>query len=175
MSDNEDKFMKKLYLQKQIIHLSKLDKTGEYWDDDPLNLQHPFRVAMSTPPNATIINNMINRAIPKFDKIYICHNSNLIKEYDNFKDKDNIVISNVLPTIDWLNNRLLKKLVILDDIDYKNIENKKYITLDRLYGYYSINMSTSCLSFCPNFYTLPIFIKRMNEKFYLFSESNKLI
>lgn len=177
----------KSYLPQQIIALPNPDKHDEKWSKgrDPLDFPCPTRAIISAPPNtgkSTIILNMILRAKPEYKKIWVAHCSELTKEYDILKneddkfcddDKTDVTISDVLPPMSWFkekgdnenSDRKTKKLVILDDINYKTIDKKgakkDAVPLDRLFGFYSSHMFCSTIATCQNFYNLDPAIKRM--------------
>lgn len=179
---NKDKIRQNL--PRKLIPLPNPDKHDEKWEDDqdPLNLPCPLRAVISAPPNtgkSTIILNIILKSLPEYKKIWVAHCSELTKEYDILKndddeddeDKPDVTISDILPPKEWFkekdadSDRKCKKLVILDDIDYKLIDKKgakrDAVSLDRLYGFYSSHQFCSVIATCQNFYNLIPAIKRM--------------
>lgn len=187
IEDQMEKLNSSRALPQTIIALPNPDKHDEKWTKgrDPLDLPCPTRVIISAPPNtgkSTIILNMILRSKPEYKKIWVAHCSELTKEYDILKndddkfhdeDKVDVTISDVLPPMSWFeekggdknNDRKTKKLVILDDINYKTIDKKgakkDAVSLDRLFGFYSSHMFCSVIATAQNFYNLDPAIKRM--------------
>ena len=106
----------------KLIVIPNEDKTfHEKVDESNLcNFPHPFRMILCGPPNTgktnTIYNISLNKK-PCFDRIIVYHNDPTSKEYQNI-DCDYV---EELPIIDDIDENI-KNLIIIEDIDYKNIE-----------------------------------------------------
>lgn len=91
-------------LPKKLIVIQNADKKWhERWDNgrDELNIPHPFRWALIGPPNvgkSTIVRNILMRANPKFDKVFVIHcDPDTTNEY---KDVDARMLHHI-PSPDW--------------------------------------------------------------------------
>lgn len=167
---------KQATLPKKIIAIKNRDKEfHESWkpNDDELNLPHPFRAVIAAPPNtgkSTIIFNLIMRQKPMFKKFIIIHCSpDETKEYDILgarkseeNPKSNVEIRGDIPDPKDFDGKV-KTLVVLDDIEYKNLNKEQISHLDRLFGFVSTHMNVSVVATAQNFFNMAPAIKRMSN------------
>lgn len=165
---------KQATLPKKIIPIPNRDKEfHESWkkNSDELDFPHPFRAVITAPPNtgkSTIIMNLIMRQKPVFKKFIIIHCSpDETKEYDILgarkseeHPKSNVEIRGDIPDPKSFNGKI-KTLVVLDDIEYKNLNKTQLSYLDRLFGFVSTHMNVSIIATAQVFFNLPPAIKRM--------------
>ena len=114
---------KKMRLPNELFMIPNLDKKfHEKWDDgrNKLNFPHPWRAVFLGPPNSgktTTIKHIILRAKPQFEEVVVIHcDSDFTQEQD---DIDCEMLSEIPNPEDWEGK--VKTLVILDDIEYKGI------------------------------------------------------
>ena len=89
-----------------------------------LNLPHPWRGVFLGPPNmgkSTTIKHIIMRTEPQFEEVIVIHcDAEYTKEWD---DIDCEMLSEIPAPEDWEGK--VKTLVVLDDIEYKGMDNTK--------------------------------------------------
>ena len=168
----------KLILPNKIIPIPNLDKDfQEKWDTkrNLLNFPHSYRCVISARPNtgkSTIAKNIILRADPMFQKVYVIHIDEESKDYD---DVDGIEIITEIPDV---NNAIFdnrqKTLLILDDLEYKFMNKKQLKNLDRLFGYVSSHKSVSCIVISQDCYNIPACVRRMSNLWILGKINNDI-
>lgn len=156
-------------LPKKIIPIPNADKKWHekwYSDRDLLNIPHPFRLCALGPPNcgkSTAIKNILLRCDPYFEKIFLCH-----CDVDNTAEYDDIKLTKlpkIPPPAFWDGQQ--KTLVILDDLEFKNMSKEQRKCLDRLYGYCSTHKNISVVLCCQNFTNIPPIVRRCTNLFIL--------
>ena len=141
MSDTEKKTKKKKKkkkeknLPKMIIPIKNPDKDGwhEKWKDsrDPLNLPHPFRGVLLGKPNSgktTVMKNILVRCKPVFEEVLIVHCD--AEDTQEFDDVNGEMIDHI-PSPSEL-DPTVKRLIILEDLEYNNMDKIQKASLDRL-------------------------------------------
>ena len=99
------------------------------------NFPHPFRLICRGQPNCgktNVIYNILYHKKPPFERILIFHNDNYSCEYQNV-DAECI---DELPDIDEIDSEI-KNILIIEDIDYKNLPKQQGSLLDRYFGCFS--------------------------------------
>ena len=145
----------------KLIVIPNEDKTfHEKVDETNLcNFPHPFRMILCGPPNTgktnTIYNILLNKK-PCFDRIIVYHNDPTSKEYQNI-DCDYV---EELPIIDDIDENI-KNLIIIEDIDYKNIKKDQKSLLDRYFGCFSTHHNISIIITGQDSFSIPASIRRM--------------
>ena len=149
-------------LPKKIIPISNPDKGfHEKWSKgrDMLDLPHPYRVCLLGKPNSgktTVMKNILIRANPPFEEVLIVHcdpeNTN---EFDDINGK---IISEI-PAPDELDADV-KRLIILEDLEYGNMSKEQKGHLDRLYGYVSTHKNTSVMMTAQDGFSIPAICRR---------------
>ena len=148
-------------LPQKIVVLPNEDKKfHESVDETNLcNFPHPFRMILCGPPNTaktnTIYNILLNTK-PCFERIIIFHNDPTSKEYQNI-DCDYV---EELPIIDDIDENI-KNLIIIEDIDYKNIKKDQKSLLDRYFGCFSTHHNISIIITSQDSFSIPASIRRM--------------
>ena len=106
---------------------------------------------------------MLIRADPMFDEIYLWHcDSTNTKEYS---DIDLKILKELPDPKEWNSDK--KKLVIIDDIEFKNLSKNQQYCLNRLYGYVSTHKNVSVILATQNFYNIPTIVRRCSNMFIL--------
>lgn len=136
-------------------------KWHEKWEDnrDIMNIPHPFRCVLCGPPNCgktSMIFNLLVANKPYFKEIIVIHcDPEYTKEYDNV----NAIMTDEIPSPDQFEGKK-KTLVILDDLEYKNLSTDQKKNLDRLFGFVSTHKNISvCLS-AQDVFNIPSGVRR---------------
>jgi len=151
-------YKKKKKLPKKLLFIPSSDKHfHESWYEgrDELNIPHPWRGVFLAKPNAgktATIKNIILRADPPFESILVMSCDPNAKEWEDIGAE---VINELPPPEEWSENEE-KTLVVLDDIDFNEMDREQKHCLDRLCGHNSThnNLSLACcaqdtFSLCP--------------------------
>ena len=154
-------------LPDKIIPIPNKDKDfQEKWEPgrNLLNFPHSWRAVITARPNTgktTIAKNILLRADPMFERVYIVHIDEDSKDYD---DIDGIEILDEIPSVkDNIFNGEFKTLIILDDLEYKFMPKNQLRNLDRLYGYVSSHKNVSCIVISQDAYNIPPCVRRMSN------------
>lgn len=119
---------------------------GEEFLRHPMNIPHPYRAVLFGPPGTgktTVAMNLIVRQMPPFERILIIHiDGKFTKEYNRLKNFTKVT---TIPAPDWWSSEL-KTIVILDDLEYKRMNDRQKANLDRLFGYVSTHKNITVLS-----------------------------
>jgi hypothetical protein len=168
MSDTEKKprrKKKKGRLPKKIVPISNPDKKfHERWSKgrNMLNIPHPARILAVGPPNVgktTVAKNIILRANPPYEEIFIIHpDAEYSQEWD---DIDGQMLSLIPNPEQWEGEK--KTFVVLDDIEVKQLPKDQSRALDRLFGYVSTHKNITCYLTSQNFANIPAAIRRMSN------------
>ena len=159
----------KVRLPNKIIPIDNPDKAfHEKWYErrNPLNIPHPFRCVALGPPNVgktTIVKNVILRAKPKFEEIFVIHcDPNYTLEYDDVGAQ----MLEEIPPPDWWEGQR-KSLVVLDDLEYKGMSKQERRALDRLYGFVSTHKNISVILCSQDAFNVPPIVRRCSNLFIL--------
>ena len=117
----------------------------------------------------TIIN-IILRAVPAFEKIYVIHcDPEFTKEYERLGD-DIEMLSSIPDPEFWPG--LVKSLVIIDDLELKTLDKTQKRNLDRLYGFCSTHKNLSVLTTQQDLFGIPAIIRRCSNLWILWRISD---
>lgn len=162
---------KKLQIPDKIIALPNPDKFfHEKWEPgrNKLNIIHPFRCCLLGNPNVgktTIIKNILLRAKPEFEEVIVIHcDGDYTKEYDDLGL--NTPILSKIPPPEWWKGQV-KTLVILDDLEFKQMGKEEKRNLDRLFGFVSTHKNISICLGSQDFFNLPPIVRRCSNLFIL--------
>jgi hypothetical protein len=173
MSKDNDKSKKK-----NIIVFPNKDKDGwiEKWDTnrDWLNFPWPSRILISANPGSgktNMIKNILLKAKPFFNRIFLCHYDEDTEEYD---DIECIKLKDIPDAKGKLlkNSKKHKSALIIDDHEFQFMDNKSKKNLDRLLGYTSTHLGLTIIIATQNFFNLPTFVRRMSDVFILWKGSS---
>ena len=121
-------------LPTEILALPNPDKEfHEKWTKsrDKLNIPHPFRAVALGPPNCgkgCATKNLIVRADPPFEEIIVIHcDPDFTQEWE---DVDAEMMAEIPAPEEWKGE--VKTLVILDDLEFKQMSKSQKRNLDRL-------------------------------------------
>lgn len=157
-------------LPQELIHIKNKDKSfHESWSpgEDPLNFPHPFRILFASggKPNmrkTNTLKNVIIRQFPPFEKIYLVHCGGFAtEEYDDFNAE--LLEELPEPYDDELFPRKRKTLLILEDLNYTNMNRPTKTKLDRLYGYTSTHQSLTIMTTVQGFFQIPHIVRQMSN------------
>tara|TARA_R110001606_G_scaffold126941_1_gene260808 strand:+ start:304 stop:1044 length:741 start_codon:yes stop_codon:yes gene_type:complete len=164
---NSDIKLKSKKLPEKMIFLPNQDKTWhEEWYDKRslLNIPHPARISLCGKPNvgkSATIQNLILRADPMFQDIFVIHGDySNTKEYNWLgKDDDKVKMMGHIPEPKDFPG-LVKTLVIIDDLELKTLPKQQQMCLDRLFGYVSTHKNISVYIGIQDFFHLPTIVRR---------------
>ena len=123
------------------------------------NFPHPFRMILCGPPNVgktNIIYNILVNKHESFEKLIIFYNDPSTREYQNV-DADYV---EELPPIEDIDPETLN-LLIIEDVDYKNLNRKQKSLLDRYFGVFSTHHNISIIITSQDAFSIPATIRRM--------------
>lgn len=155
----------------KLIVFENKDKKGWYekWDDrrDLLNFPHPFRCIVSANPGSgktNMIKNLIIKAKPHFQKIYLCHFDEETKEYD---DVDVIKLEGIPDSRAQMFTPKKKSLLIIDDYDFEDLNKQELANLRSLFKYGSTHRGLSIVVASQNFFSIPVIVRRLCNIFFI--------
>ena len=161
----------KVKLPNKLIVLKNPDKKfHEAWNDsrNMLNIPHPFRCLALGPPNSgktNVVENLLLRENPPFEEVVVIHcDGEYTKEYDDVSDELEI-LSEIPAPEDWEGK--VKTLVVLDELEYKNMNKDQKRNLDRLFGYVSTHKNISIILCSQDFHETPAIVRRCSNLFIL--------
>lgn len=157
-------------LPDKLFGISNADKGWhESWDNgrNPLNIPHPYRVILAGPPGvgkSSTIKHLIMRAFPPFEEIFVVHcDPNGTSEYKDIGEVS--MLQNIPDPESWEGKK--KTMVILDDIEYRQMNKIQKRNLDRLFGYCSTHKNISVASTAQDAFSIPPACRRMANIFVL--------
>ena len=159
-------------LPKKILVIPSREKLWhEKWNKkrDELNFPHPYRLILTSTPNSgktNLCKNILLRAKPMFEKIYLFHYDPDCEEYE---DVDIIKIDEMLEPKDSRLKQNIKSLLIVEDSQLAKEDIQK---LDRLFGYASTHKGLSIIFICQNFFKIPPMVRRMANIFAIWKKSS---
>lgn len=163
-----------IILPKVLIPIPNKDKEyHEVWKngDDELDFPHPFRAILSGGVNmgkTNTIKNILVRQKPHFERIVVIHcDAGYTREYEDVEAE---MMSEIPPPSFWDGKQ--KTIVILDDIEYKNLNKEQQSNLDRLFGFCSTHKNISICSTCQDFFNLFPSAKRMSNLFIIWRSND---
>jgi hypothetical protein len=131
-----------------------------------LDIPHPYRAVLFGPPNSgksLIIKNLLLRAKPEFEELFVIHpDINFTKEYD---DVDATMLSEVPAPEEWEGKN--KTLVIIDDMEFKQMNKEQKRNLDRLVNYASTHKNISVILTAQDAFNVPPSVRRSANLFVL--------
>jgi hypothetical protein len=155
---------KKRKLPQELLAIKCADKEfHEKWDEgrDKLNFPHPFRAVLTGPPNtgkSTCVKNIILRADPPFKKVTVIHaDPENSKEYDDLGDGVELIKNIPMPS-EWSHDD--KTLVVVDDIEMKDLAKEQRRALNRLVGYVSTHKNISVCVCTQDWFNIPTIVRR---------------
>jgi hypothetical protein len=134
-----------------------------------LKLPKSFRCILAGPPStgkSCVIKNILVNA-SQFDVIYIHHVDPLSIEY---KDVDYEPLDKI-PHISELDPFYIERkniLLILEDLDYKELDRHQRYNLSRLYGVWSSHNGISIISTCQEIFNTSPIMRRLASHIFLF-------
>ena len=157
--------IRKAKLPKQLIIMSNPDKEfHEKWKPgrNIVNVPHPFRAVLFGPPNvgkSTVVKNILMRADPPFEEVFMIHcDKDYTQEYD---DIDCEFLDEIPAPDEWQGE--VKTLVILEDLEYKQMNKDQKRNLDRLMGYVSTHKNISCCLCAQDAFNIPPAVRRCSN------------
>lgn len=133
----------------------------EKWEKgrNMLDIPHPFRAVLCGPPNCgktSMIMNLLLKNRPYFEEVIVIHcDPEYTKEYDDVE----AIMTDSIPSPEQFEGQK-KTLVILDDLEYKNLSPDQKRNLDRLFGFVSTHKNISvCLS-AQDVFNIPAGVRR---------------
>ena len=153
----------------EIIHIPNPEKTyHEAWvpGRNKLNIVHPFRMLLLGGVNSgktNIIKNILLRQNPEFKEIFLYHcGSSYVKEYN---DVEYTPLESIPDPDDNIFDPKIKKLLIIEDKEFKFMGKDELKRLDRAFGYVSTHRNLSIICTGQDFFNLPPPVRRMSNVF----------
>ena len=152
-------------LPDKLIPIKNDDKEfHESWTPgrNMLNICHPFRAVILGTPNcgkSTTAKNIIIRQDPPFEEVYVIH-----CDYENTKEYEDVgaqMLGEIPAPEEWEGQ--VKTLVILDDLEYKQMSKIQKKNLDRLFGYVSTHKNISVILCAQDPFNVPPCVRRMSN------------
>jgi hypothetical protein len=152
----------------------KIDKNRERWTParDWDNFPAPYRCILCGPPNSgksSVIKNLLIDAKPGFDVILLLHFSQTTKEYEKM---DCDILDGMPDPESFIEDDGLKKLLIIEDIEYSHMSKDDLQKLDRLYGYTSSHCNLSIYLTSQEFNKIPVCARRNSNVFIIFKSND---
>ena len=152
-------------LPDELLPIKNDDKAfHEKWTKgrNMLNMPHPFRGVILGTPNcgkSTTAKNLIIRQDPPFQEVFVIHcDADHTKEYEDVQAQ---MMSTIPPPDEWEGR--VKTLVILDDLEFKQMNKEQKRNLDRLFGYVSTHKNISVLLCAQDPFNVPPCVRRMSN------------
>ena len=130
--------------------------------EDPINIPHPSRIVICGEPNigkGNIAKNILIHQEPPFERMVVCTEDPETKEFD---DCDAEILDEI-PDKDHF-DRTQKTLVLIDDLDIKNLANKaQKHRLNRIFGNWSTHRNITVCLCTQDFYESPPIVRRCSN------------
>jgi energy-coupling factor transporter ATP-binding protein EcfA2 len=155
----------------KLFYLPNKDKSNhEKWypKRDLLNIPKPCRVVLVGNPGSgktNFVKNLILRADPVYQKIYLLHPDEDSKDYDDLGD--DIIKLKTIPSLDFCSPDK-KNLLIVDDIALTNLSKIDRSKLDRLCGYCSTHRNLSIFLTSQDMFNIIPSVRRNASVFVLY-------
>lgn len=161
-------------MEEKIFVIPNADK--ESWhehykkdgSDNFLMFTHPFRMLLSGGVNSgktnLIYNILLRQEHKPFERIIICHvDGKFTKEYDLI-DHDQV---DEIPRPDDTEyfTGAKKTCFIIEDMDYKMMNQQQRSNLNRLFGFVSTHKNVSVIATTQTFFNVPPSVRRMTNVF----------
>ncbi len=163
-------------LPRRIIPIKNPDKEfHEHWYNGRclMNIPHPFRCVLLGPPNVgktTICKNLILRAQPPFQEIFVIHcDPAYTEEYNDLGDGCTVLED--IPSPDEWEGKV-KTLVILDDLEFKFMSKDQVRNLGRLFGFVSTHKNISVALTSQDPFNVPAPVRRCANLWVLWKMSD---
>jgi hypothetical protein len=158
---------RKIALPDVLLPLKNADKAfHETWKlgRNALNFPHPFRGVFLGPPNSgksTTVKNILLRANPPFEKVTVIHcDPEGTAEYDDLGESMEIR-GDIPQANEWSTD--VKHLVIIDDLEVKDLPKEQKRNLDRLFGYVSTHKNISVCLCSQDAFNVPAIVRRCSN------------
>jgi hypothetical protein len=163
------KLINSIVLPNEIVPIPNADKTFyEKWGKNSkscCDFPHSFVMICSGIRNSgksTVIKNIILHQSPEFERIVLVHCDPETKEYDDMSAE---IITQIPAPSEF--DPSMKNLLIIDDMEYKQMDKDQKRNLDRLCGYASSHRSVSVIATAQDAYSLPVCVRRNCDIFVL--------
>lgn len=160
----------------KLVIFKNADKEGWYesWTDKKSKFDFPFpcRIVVSANPGSgktNLIKNILIRAKPYYKKIFVWHYDPESKEYE---DMDVEMLKSIPNPTDPQFNSKRKTCLIIDDQEFKYLNQMELRHLDRLFGYTSTHKGLTIICATQDFFNLPPVIRRMSDVFCIWKGSS---
>jgi hypothetical protein len=161
-------------LPKQLLDVGKGDKGfREKWTKsrDLLDFPASYRAILAGPPNSGksyLIKNILVRAKPLFAEGWIIHfGEGLSTEYDEL----DLQPLDEIPEPSFFEGNE-KRVIVLEDLDFRALDRTQRGRLDRLFGYVSSHHNVSVLLTCQDFFSCPPCARRLANIFAIWPQAD---
>jgi hypothetical protein len=159
----------------KIIIIPNADKSfHEEWYKarDALNFPHPYRAILIGRPNcgkSMVAKNLILKQKPEFKRLVVVHcDPDYTKEYDD----TGVQPIAEIPSVSYFDGED-KTLVILDDLDFKNLSRQQEHRLNRLYGNWSTHKNISIILCSQDCFQLKPIVRRLANVWIIWKPTTK--
>ncbi len=152
-------------LPDRLIPVDNPDKKfHEKWTPrrNKLNIPHPARILAIGPPGvgkSWICGQMIIRSKPPFQELYVVHPD---VDYTLEWEKLGATMLTEIPAPDQWEGKV-KTMVVIDDLEIKQLPKEQARALDRLFGYCSTHKNITVYLTTQNFSNVPAAVRRMTN------------
>ncbi len=156
---------------------------ADHRGDDIGNFPAPFRMLLLGPPNSgksTLIKNLIVCARPPYDEVYVVHEDAMAtREYDDvepdglFDELPGLDFWDSLASTDEETGRPLKRLIVVDDLEYTSAHRQRKKDLAVLLRYASSHKGLSVMISHQSFFDLPALAKKMASIFVIWKPNGR--
>lgn len=179
MNESDDKSERKnkkrgSHLPNELIFMPNADKSNhEKWTKGRciMNFPKPYRMVLCGSPGSgktNMIYNVILRAKPAFERIYVFHPDAESREYSLLGE--HVEMLTEMPTPTFCDPEF-KNLLILDDICFKNLSKIDKGYLDRLTGYTSTHRNLCVIITAQDSFNIAPSVRRNASIFMLWRNS----
>ena len=157
----------------------------ESWDDPgrascPANFPSPFRMLCLGPPGvgkSTLTKNVVVAQSPPFDEVYVIHeDAHVTRDYE---DLEPTMMLAEVPGLDFWSSlpefedperedddpRPIKRLVIIDDLEFTSSHKQRQKDLAILFRYASSHKGLSIILCHQSYFDCPPLVKKMSDVF----------
>ncbi len=145
----------------------KVDEDGRVLKRHPMNIPHPYRCVLLGPPGVgktTVAINLLMYQKPIFEQVYVIHvDGHYTDEYEALGNYD---LLEEIPDPTWWQGDV-KTLVILDDLEFKQMSKQQKANLDRLFGYVSTHKNITVVLTSQDPFNVPPIVRRCADMWVL--------
>jgi hypothetical protein len=163
--------------ENKIVVFPNADKKfHESWEPHRgmLNFPHPFRACFAGPPDvgkSMMAKNLLVHAKPRFLEVKIIHaDHENTQEYKDLGEAGVEIIGHIPKPKDFKGEK--KTLVIVDDIEMKDLPKDDKRALNRLFGYSSTHKNLSVICCTQDWFNIPQIVRRCSNLWVIWASND---